>query len=253
MVKRGVRTMAWIGLMLPILGFGQQPCTTGIRIDGLITDPTGAVIPGAKVQTGNGVSTVTDTMGHYVLACVPTTSTTLTVQADGFARGTSSARARQGGSAHVNLQLAVASVETDVQVGVDATGIDSSSGAGTVVLGPKEIQQLPDDPDDLLRELQILATSSGGNPAAPWWWLTGSRVQVRCHPRAPSRRFGSTPIFSHLNIRRPTGVAGVSRSQPSQARIDFMVQCFSRIAMASSTRLIRFRPPRHLLGGGVMI
>jgi Carboxypeptidase regulatory-like domain len=169
MVKRGIRTMAWIGLMLlPVLGFGQHPCTTGIRIDGLITDPTGAVIPGAKVQTGNGVSTVTDTTGHFVLACVSTTSTTLTVQVDGFARGTASARSSQGGTAHVNLQLAVASVETDVQVGVDGTGIDSgsASGAGTVVLGPRDIQQLPDDPDDLLRQLQILAASSGGNPSA---------------------------------------------------------------------------------------
>jgi hypothetical protein len=35
-----------------------------------------------------------------------------------------------------------------------------------VVLGPKEIHQLPDDPDDLLQELQILAASRERNPAA---------------------------------------------------------------------------------------
>jgi hypothetical protein len=58
MVKREIQTMAWVGLMLPVLGFGQQPCTNGIRIDGLVTDPTGAMIPGARVQTDSGLSTV---------------------------------------------------------------------------------------------------------------------------------------------------------------------------------------------------
>jgi hypothetical protein len=166
MVRRGIGTMAWGGLMLPVLGFGQQPCTNGIRIDGLTTDPTGAAISSAKVQTGNGASTVTDTTGHYVLACVPTTSTTVMVQADGFASSAASARARQGGTAHVNFQLAVESVETDVQVGTDLSGVDSGGGAGTIVLGTKEIQQLPDDPDDLLQELQVLAASSGGDPSS---------------------------------------------------------------------------------------
>lgn len=104
--------------------------------------------------------------GHYVLPCVPATSTTLTAQADGLAQGTASARARQGGTVHVNLQLAVASVQTDVPVGVDAPGADSSNGAGTIVLGSKEVEQLPDDPDDLLQELQMLVSSSGGERRA---------------------------------------------------------------------------------------
>jgi hypothetical protein len=208
MVKRGIRTMAWIGLMLPVLGFGQQPCTTGVRIDGLITDPTGAVISGAKVQTGNGMFTVTDTTGHYVLACVPTTSTTLTVQADGFARATASARARQGGRAHVNLQLAVASVETDVQVGVDATGIDSSSGAGTVVLGPKEIQELPDDPDDLLRELQILAASSGGNPAAAVVVVDGFQSPSAMPPKSSIASIRINPDFFAPEYQTPNWSGG---------------------------------------------
>ena len=48
--------------------------------------------------------------------------------ADG-AQGTASARARQGETVHVNLQLAVASVQTDVQVGVDAPGADKEQAA----------------------------------------------------------------------------------------------------------------------------
>ena len=208
MVKRGITTTAWIGLMLPVLGFGQQPCTTGIPIDGLITDPTGAVIPGAKVQAASGVSAVTDTMGHYVLACVPTTSTTLTVQADGFARGTASARAPLRGSAHVNFQLALASVETDVQVGADATGIDGSSGAGTVVLGSREIQQLPDDPDDLLQELQILAASSGGDPAATLVVVDGFQSPSAMPPKSAIASIRINPDFFAPEYQTPNWSGG---------------------------------------------
>jgi hypothetical protein len=91
----------------------QNQCANGIRVDGTTTDPTAAVIPGAQVRATNGETATTDTAGHYVLPCVPATSTTLTAQADGFARGTASARARQGGTVHVNLQPAVAAVQSE--------------------------------------------------------------------------------------------------------------------------------------------
>jgi len=54
-------------------------------------------------------------------------------------------------------------VQQDVQVDGDAVGV-SEDGAGTTVLNATQIQQLPDDPDDLLRELQMLALSGGGSP-----------------------------------------------------------------------------------------
>ncbi len=166
------------------LAHAQQSCVNGIRVDGIVSDPTGAVIPGAQVRAVEGATATTDTAGRYVLPCVPATSTTLTVQADGFARGTVSARARRGGSIHVNLQLAVASVETDVQVGADASGIGSDSGAGTTVLNAQQVQQLPDDPDDLLRELQILASSGGGDPTATTIGVDGFQNSSALPPKS---------------------------------------------------------------------
>ncbi len=65
----------------------QQSCVNSIRVMGTITDPTGAVIPGAQVHASNGETATTDTAGHYVLPCIPATSTTLTAQVDGFAKG----------------------------------------------------------------------------------------------------------------------------------------------------------------------
>jgi hypothetical protein len=120
-----------VGLLFSGAALAQQSCIRGMRIDGVITDPTGAVIPGAHVQAGTGATGVTDATGHYAFACVSVTSTTITADADGFAQATAHAHARAGGAAHVNLQLAVASVETDVKVGANTNGADDGRTAGT--------------------------------------------------------------------------------------------------------------------------
>jgi hypothetical protein len=151
-----------MGLLLSGAASAQQPCVRGMRIDGVITDQTGAVIPGVHVQAGTGATDVTDTTGHYVFPCVSVTSTTITANADGFAQAVAHAHARAGGTAHVNLQLTVASVETDIQVNTNENGVDDGRTAGTMVLGTEAVQRLSDDPDEFLRELQALAAGAGG-------------------------------------------------------------------------------------------
>src|ERR1700721_4520884 len=139
------------------LAHAQQSCVNGIRVDGTITDPTGAVVPGAQVRATGGETAATDTAGHYLLPCVSADAVTLTVRANGFAQGIAQARSRRGGNAHVNLQLAVAAVETDVQVSGDTTAMDADHGAGTLTLNADEVQRLADDPDAFMRPLQMLA------------------------------------------------------------------------------------------------
>jgi hypothetical protein len=151
-----------VGFLVSGTALAQQSCIRGMHIDGVITDPTGAVIPRAHVEAGSGATGVTDATGHYAFACVLLTSTTITAVADGFAQATARAHAHAGGAAHVNLRLAVASVQTDVQVSAHANGADDGRTAGTTVLGTEEVQRLSDDPDDFLRELQALAAGGGG-------------------------------------------------------------------------------------------
>jgi hypothetical protein len=88
------------------------------------------------------------------------------VQAQGFQSITVNVATRHGQIGHANIRMAVAAVETEVQVGDNSDGVNSDRGAGTTTLGTKEVEQLPDDPTDLLRELQTLAASAGGDPAA---------------------------------------------------------------------------------------
>jgi hypothetical protein len=41
-------------LLTPLLGLAQNQCLNGARIEGTVTDPAGAIIPGAQVQSSFG-------------------------------------------------------------------------------------------------------------------------------------------------------------------------------------------------------
>jgi hypothetical protein len=152
------------GLLVPSLALAQQPCTMGIRVDGTVTDPTGAVIPGAQVQTPNGEKTITDAAGHFLLSCIPIGSRQITAEAEGFTSGTVTVNPQSGGSIHLDLHLEMAHVDTVVQVDGDAGFTDR--GSGSTKLNTKDVQMLADDPDDFIRQLQALSASGGGSPSS---------------------------------------------------------------------------------------
>jgi hypothetical protein len=153
-------------VLAPLSGWSQHQCSNGVRIEGTVTDPAGAIIPGAQVQSSDGESTTTDGWGRYILPCPPIGTVTVRVEANGFDPRTASVSTRAGQVAHANMQLAILTVTTNVEVRDDASGMDSDSGAGATVLGRKEVQMLADDPDDFLRQLQVLASEAGGDPTS---------------------------------------------------------------------------------------
>ena len=168
-LTRRIRDLVVTLILLPQAAlFGEQPCTKGVRVTGIVTDPTGAVIVGAIVQAGKNIATRTDSSGHYSLPCVPYSSPTVTVQAMGFATTASRINTNLRRANKLDFQLAVAQVHTSVEVGSNSTAnaTDADHGAGTINLNSKEVALLPDDPDDLIQQLQILAATQGGNPSS---------------------------------------------------------------------------------------
>jgi len=151
-------------LLAPLSGLAQNQCSNGSRIEGTVTDPAGAIIPGANVQSSDGEKTTTDARGQYRLPCAPLGTVNVRVEMQGFDPKTARVTTRAGLVAHANMQLVIATVTTDVEVRDDASGMDSDRGAGATVLSTKEVQQLADDPDDFLRQLQVLASEAGGDP-----------------------------------------------------------------------------------------
>jgi hypothetical protein len=144
-------------------GLAQQPCLNGIGVEGIVTDPAGAAIVGAHIRTPDGKEVTSDATGAFRFTCIGGPSTLLQIQADGFMPTTLTATAQAGSTAKVVAHLAIATVAADVQVNANATAaLDTSNGAGTTTLSEDDIRQLPDDPDDLLQQLQLLASTGGG-------------------------------------------------------------------------------------------
>ena len=133
-------------------------------ITGTIVDSTRALIPGADISLDGATHVTSGADGHFRLPCAPSGPHHLTATATGF--GTRELDVTTPHPAALTLTLnpaAEAMVDVDA---TDANAIPDANMAGpSVTISGKQLQQLADDPDDLLRELQQLAAATGGNPA----------------------------------------------------------------------------------------
>jgi hypothetical protein len=88
MCKLGIALTASLAASL---GLTQNQCSNGVGIEGAVTDPVGAIIPGAQVQSSDGEKTTTDPRAKYVLPCASRGTVSVQVEAGGrprIARGT---------------------------------------------------------------------------------------------------------------------------------------------------------------------
>ena len=166
-VLLNIPVMIGMQLLFAAIGNSQTSCPNGIRIEGSVTDQSGAVIPGARVRTDSGQESSTDSSGAFRLTCISATSTVLHAEAAGFTPVRTTTSGSTGSVVHITLQMPITSVETDMVVSAEETApLDTDTGAGTKTLSSEEIRRLPDDPDDLLQQLQLLASTGGGGTSA---------------------------------------------------------------------------------------
>ena len=157
-------------LALWVLGpavFAQA--NTGV-IRGSVSDPSGAVIPGATVSitTPDGhtlASAVSDAGGAYQARGLAPGTYIVIVTANGFAPSTSKAITVVSGQSKqfdVKLQIQVEKQQVVVNEDNPTVSIDPSSNANTLVLKGKDLDALSDDPDELQNELNALAGPAAG-------------------------------------------------------------------------------------------
>lgn len=84
----------------------------------------------------------------------------------------------------MNLQLTMATVQTNVDVNASPPGIDNPNVGDTTVLNTTDVQRMADDPDDFLRELQMLASEAGGNPTSAVILVDGVQNPSALPPKA---------------------------------------------------------------------
>ena len=144
----------WLLGILLALGFllaattGSAQVVTG-TISGRVTDPTGAVIPGATVQiqnieTGFSRNVQTDDGGRYEARNLPVGSYSITAQQAGFRTEVRRGITLTVASAIVvNLELSVGAVAETVEVTAEAPAIESSSATLSGLVGQEQMRDLP--------------------------------------------------------------------------------------------------------------
>ncbi|HTW31156.1 MAG TPA: carboxypeptidase regulatory-like domain-containing protein, partial [Candidatus Sulfotelmatobacter sp.] len=135
---------------------------------GQVTDPSGAAIAGATVimtpATGAPVVVQSNAQGMYEFKTLVPGKYVLTVAATGFTMYENDGVTVANQALRLNVPLAISVEEEKVSVSDTAPTVDvnPSNNAGAITISGKELEALPDDPDELLSDLQALAGPSAG-------------------------------------------------------------------------------------------
>ena len=152
--------------------------TTSGSLRGQVTDPSGAAIPSASVimtpATGSPVVVQSNGQGLYEFKTLPAGKYSLTVAATGFTLYQNDNVVIADQTLRLNVVMSIEVETQKVQVSDTAPTIDvnPSSNAGAIVISGKELEALPDDPDELQSDLQALAGPSAG-PSGGQMYIDG--------------------------------------------------------------------------------
>ena len=155
--------MRWKVLIkiLPILLLIFNPCknssaqtTTSGGMTGVVTDPSGAAIPGGSVEIkdnakGTIQTTKTDREGVYRFSFLPPTSYSLTVTRDGFRKESRPVTVPLGPPITVNVALEIAKENSTVKVTGESPLIQAENGDVSTTMNQKQISEVPNPGNDL--------------------------------------------------------------------------------------------------------
>ncbi len=174
-------------------------------VRGRVTDPSNSVVPGASVQiTGNGVTQTarSDNQGRYTISA-PAGTYTLQASAPGFVTyNKTPVEVATGQVATLDVPLQIAPTEQQVQVSDTSAGqvsTDPSNNAGALVLKDVDLDQLPDDPDDLQADLEALAGPAQGPNGAQFFIDGFSGGQLPPKSSIREIRINSNPFSSEFD------------------------------------------------------
>ena len=156
--------------VLAAAAYAQTGASTG-TLHGTVQDPSGAVVAGANVsvqQAGRTACTATtNKTGGYEIGSLPTGKYNVTVNAPGFVPFSQSdvaVSAGQFSQLNVSLEIQVEQQKVNVegQAGQAQVDVNPANNASAIVLSGKDLEALPDDPDELQSDLEALAGPSAG-------------------------------------------------------------------------------------------
>lgn len=168
------------------------------EIRGVIKDENGALIVGANVTASRegevAFTAQSDPRGQFGFSDLQPGAYKIKIAAKGFGPYEQLLNSQNTRSEPVPITLYPMVKET-VTVDADAeqSAMDPERAAGTMVLKERDIAALPDDPDELNNQLQMLATSSGSAPGGATVTVDGFIVNGRLPAKGSIRAIRINP------------------------------------------------------------
>jgi hypothetical protein len=197
------------------------PACQGTLASGFVRDSTAAIIPGASLTLDNNKPVTSASDGSFRLPCLTPGQHHLHIEAPSFATSdiTLTAPLLQP---ELKIVLQPSEVDTTVDVTADTDTVPSvnASGPSETISGTR-LQSLADDPDDLLRELQQMASAAGGSPGNATIGIDGfsgnGEGGTTLPPKSSIAYIKVNPDLFPRNTATLPSAAAKSRSTPSPA------------------------------------
>lgn len=143
-----LRSSIRVSILWLLVGAGVAQETTG-TLSGSVSDPSGAVVPGARVEIASptlvrALAAVTDSSGGFQFPLVPPGTYTIGVQAQGF-RGLKQAgvTVAVGRTTSLTLKLEVGAVTESVVIQASAVQIDTTASSATINVTQEFFDRMP--------------------------------------------------------------------------------------------------------------
>ena len=145
-ILRNLAALITLGLVFSTVAHGQVMGSAAIS--GTVTDPSNAVIPGAKVtvvQNGTSMTrtVVTNASGRYELPSLPPADYAVNVQAAGFKDFVESVTLLADQSRALNIQMAVGTESQRVTVQATAAMVNTVTPTLSQVIDQSRVTNLP--------------------------------------------------------------------------------------------------------------
>ncbi len=203
-------TLIALTLFLATMAAGQTPPA----LHGTVTDPSGAVVPGALVQVrgpGGEQRKATDSAGTYSFPALARGKYLVRAIAKGFTVADKPDFDIEGpATLDFQLTIQVESQVVNVEDEANKVSADPAANGGALVLKQKELEALSDDPDELQQQLQAMA-GPGAGPNGGQIYIDGftggqlpskssiREVRINANPFSPEydkMGFGRIEVFT---------------------------------------------------------
>lgn len=214
--------LRWMLPVLLLIG-GRGAClaqsTNSGDIRGVVTDSSGALIPGTtvtvlNVETGVSKDFIANQDGLYDTSSIVTGTYKLTFTKEGFEKLVRGPITLQVGNTTVNAQLQIGATTEQVMVNTDVPLLQTESGEQSTTLDSKSMSQLPQVSEDWENFMILLPGASGAVGGSQGSSNPGQEVAINGNlPYSNILADGASTTLSHSQNANPAVFETVSELQ----------------------------------------